>query len=224
MITTEHLLSIARGAHDLSPSERERAAKGIVERSFAQGEYICHQGDRFDCWSGVVSGLVKVSAVSDTGKALTFTGVPAGGWFGEGTLLKDEQRKYDLVAIRATRLAMMNRATFLWLFDNSVAFNRFLVHQLNERLGQFIAVLGYDRMLDAQARLARGLAWMFNPVLYPSVGSYLDISQEELGLLSGLSRQMTNKCLRALEDEGLLKIEHSGVRIVDLRRLARYGE
>lgn len=224
MITTEHLLSIARWAHDLSPSERERAAKGIVERGFAQGEYICHQGDRFDCWSGVVSGLVKVSAVSDTGKAVTFTGVPAGGWFGEGTLLKDEQRKYDLVAIRATRLAMMNRATFLWLFDNSVAFNRFLVHQLNERLGQFIAVLGYDRMLDAQARLARGLAWMFNPVLYPSVGSYLDISQEELGLLSGLSRQMTNKCLRALEDEGLLKIEHSGVRIVDLRRLARYGE
>jgi cAMP-binding proteins - catabolite gene activator and regulatory subunit of cAMP-dependent protein kinases len=224
LITTEHLLSIARWAHDLSPSERERAAKGIVERGFAQGEYICHQGDRFDCWSGVVSGLVKVSAVSDTGKAVTFTGVPAGGWFGEGTLLKDEQRKYDLVAIRATRLAMMNRATFLWLFDNSVAFNRFLVHQLNERLGQFIAVLGYDRMLDAQARLARGLAWMFNPVLYPSVGSYLDISQEELGLLSGLSRQMTNKCLRALEDEGLLKIEHSGVRIVDLRRLARYGE
>lgn len=162
--------------------------------------------------------------MSDTGKAVTFTGVPAGGWFGEGTLLKDEPRKYDLVALRATRLALMNRATFLWLFDNSVAFNRFLVHQLNERLGQFIAVLGYDRMLDAQARLARGLAWMFNPVLYPSVGSYLDISQEELGLLSGLSRQMTNKCLKALEDEGLLKIEHSGVRIVDLPRLARYGE
>jgi len=224
LITTEYLLSIARWAHDLAPAERERAAKGIVERSFGQGEYICHQGDRFDSWSGVVSGLVKVSTVSDTGKAVTFTGVPAGGWFGEGTLLKDEQRKYDLVAIRATRLALMNRATFLWLFDNSVAFNRFLVHQLNERLGQFIAVLGYDRMLDAQARLARGLAWMFNPVLYPSVGSYLDISQEELGLLSGLSRQMTNKCLRALEDEGLLKIEHSGVRIIDLRRLARYGE
>jgi len=69
-------------------------------------------------------------------------------------VLKNEPRRYDVVALRDTRLAMMDRKTFVWLFENSVGFNRFLVGQLNERLGQFIGLLEYGRTLDATARLA----------------------------------------------------------------------
>ena len=84
------------------------------------------------------SGLARMGIVSRGGKATSFAGLTAGAWFGEGTVLKNEARRYDVVALRDTRLALMDRATFLWLFENSVAFNRFLVGQLNERLGQFI--------------------------------------------------------------------------------------
>jgi CRP-like cAMP-binding protein len=117
----------------------------------------------------------------------------------------------------------MERATFLWLFENSVAFNRFLVRQLNERLGQFIALAEYDRMLDATGRLARNIAWLFNPVLYPNLGMQLEISQEEIGLLCGLSRQAANKSLQILEGKGLLRVEHGGITVLDLERLSRYG-
>ena len=82
-----------------------------MEKSFPEGAYIWHRGDRFDFWTGISSGLVKVSTVSKTGKAMTFAGIRNGGWFGEGSMLKDEDRQYDVVALRATRLAMMNRAT-----------------------------------------------------------------------------------------------------------------
>ncbi len=58
----------------------------------------------------------------------------------------------------------------MWLYENSVAFNRFLVEQLNERMGQFIATIEYDRILDPKARVARNLSWLFNPVLYPRIG------------------------------------------------------
>ena len=33
------------------------------------------------------------------------TGVPAGGWIGEGSLLKNEERKYDVVALRDSQVA-----------------------------------------------------------------------------------------------------------------------
>ena len=144
---------------------------GISARKFQAGSYICHRGDRLDAWTGVVTGLVKISAISRDGKAMTFAGVGAGGWFGEGTVIKNEARKYDLVALRDTELALMNRATFMWLFDTSVGFNQFLVHQLNERMGQFIATIEHDRIHDPIARVARNLAWLFNPVLYPDVGT-----------------------------------------------------
>ncbi len=223
MISAERLRQIAYWSADLSDSEFEQARRGIVEKSYAKGAYICHRGDRLDSWSGVTGGLIKLSTVSRNGKAVTLAGLRAGGWFGEGTILKNEARQYDLVALRDTGMALMDRTTFLWLFENSVGFNRFLVKQFNERLGQFIALVEYDRMLDAPARLARNVAWLFNPVLYRDLGMHLEISQEEIGLLSGISRQMANKSLQILERKGLLRVEHGGITVLDLGRLARYG-
>ncbi len=84
------------------------------------------KGEIVDAWTGVIEGLVKMSSVSAAGKSVTFTGVGAGGWFGEGSLLKSEARKYDIVALRDTRMAWMPRSTFDWLLSTSIAFNRFL--------------------------------------------------------------------------------------------------
>jgi len=165
-----------------------------------------------------------MGTVSRGGKAMTFAGLTAGAWFGEGTVLKKEARRYDMVALRDTRLALMDQVTFFWLYENSVAFNRFLVAQLNERLGQFIGLVEYGRTLDVTARLARSIASLFNPILYPDLSRHLEITQEEIGALSGISRQNANQSLKRLEKEGLLRLEYGGVTILDLERLRGYGE
>jgi CRP/FNR family cyclic AMP-dependent transcriptional regulator len=43
--------------------------------------------------------------------------------------------------------------------------------------------------------VARSLAALFNPVLYPGVGEVLRITQQELAYLVGLSRQRVNEAL-----------------------------
>jgi CRP/FNR family transcriptional regulator, cyclic AMP receptor protein len=222
MSAREDIAREAIWAGELKEDELERARRGIVERHFPKGAYVCHRGDRLDYWTGVISGLVKISAISHSGKAMTFAGAGAGGWFGEGSVIKDEPRKYDLVAIRDTRLAMMPRSTFMWLFENSTGFNRFLVRQLNERMGQFIATIEYDRILGPKARVARNLSWLFNPVLYPGAGDEIEISQEELGLLAGLSRPVVNRSLRELEEEGLLAVSHNRITVLKLAALRSY--
>ena len=222
MNTRIDLVRAAIWAAELTDDEIERASRGISEKTFSKGSYVCHRGDRLDYWTGVITGLVKISAISRDGKAMTFAGAGPGGWFGEGSVLKDEPRKYDLVAIRTTRLAMLNKATFFWLYENSAGFNRFLVRQLNERMGQFIATIEYDRILDPKARVARNLSWFFNPVLYPGMRSHIEITQEELALLAGVSRQVVNKSLQALEQEGLLRVEHGRIDVLDAARLGEY--
>jgi CRP/FNR family transcriptional regulator, cyclic AMP receptor protein len=224
MITPDYLKRIAAWSRDLNDREIEIARAGISERSYRANEYIFMRGDDFEYWTGVVSGLARMGIVSRGGKAASFAGLTAGAWFGEGSVLKNEARRYDVVALRDTRLAMMDRKTFVWLFENSVAFNRFLVNQLNERLGQFIAFLEYGRTLDATARLARSIASLFNPILYPQGTRHLEITQEEIGALSGISRQNANQCLKRLEKEGLLRLEYGGVTVIDLDRLRNYGE
>ena len=224
MISLERLRQIAFWSADLSEREAEQARRGIVEKAYDKGAFICHRGDRLDSWTGVVSGLIKLSTVSLSGKAVSLAGIRAGGWFGEGTILKNEARQYDLVTLRDTRIALMDRATFLWLFDNSVAFNRFLIRQFNERLGQFIALVEYDRMLDAPARVARNIAWLFNPTLYRDHERHLEISQEEIGLLSGVSRPIANKSLNELEERGLLRLERGGITVLNVEALGRFGD
>jgi CRP-like cAMP-binding protein len=224
MITPDYLRRIAIWSRDLAPSEIEAACAGITERSYRTGEFVFLRGDQFDYWTGVVSGLMRMSVVSRGGKAMTFTGLSAGAWFGEGTVLKKEARRYDMVALRESRIALMDQATFFWLYENSVAFNRFLVVQLNERLGQFIALVEHGRTLDVTARLARSIASLFNPILYPDLSLHLEITQEEIGALSGISRQNANQSLKRLEKEGLLRLEYGGVTILDLDRLRAYGE
>jgi len=71
--------------------------------------------------------------------------------------------------------------------------------------------------------VARALAQLFNPLLYPGTTSQLQLSQEEIGLLSGVSRQRANQALQVLEKAGLLKVEYGGVRVQDVEGLKRFG-
>mgnify|MGYP002682756376 CR=1 FL=1 len=153
MIAADNLKRIAAWSRELNEREIEIARAGIVEKSYRANEFIFMRGDNFDYWTGVVTGLARMGIVSRGGKAASFAGLTGGAWFGEGSVLKKEPRRYDVVALRDTRLAMMDRGTFVWLFENSVGFNRFLVRQLNERLGQFIGLLEYGRTLDATATI-----------------------------------------------------------------------
>jgi CRP-like cAMP-binding protein len=200
---------------------RQRVVAEALVRQAAAGSLVCRKGESVEHWIGVVDGLVKMANVSADGKPTSFTGIPSGGWFGEGSLLKDEPRRYDIVALRDSAVAYVPRATFMALLDESVAFNRFLLVQLNERLGQFIGMVEHDRLLGPDARLARGLAGLFNPLLYPGIGPTLPISQDELGQLVGLSRQRVNRGLKVLEERGLLRIEYGAVTVLDLGGLRR---
>ncbi|SAI67317.1 cyclic nucleotide-binding protein [Bordetella ansorpii] len=207
----------------LDANQQTRVERDIAVQQVQAGAIIERKGDPALVWIGVLAGLVRVSVGNSDGKVASLTGVPAGGWIGEGSLLKREVRKYDVVALRDSVVARLPAATFDWLLDNSIPFNRYLLHQLNERVAQFIGKAEYDRLLDPDARVARCLAELFNPLLYPGMGMRLAITQEEVGYLARVSRQRVNQALRKLEDAGLLTVEYGAVRVRDLDGLKRYG-
>jgi len=223
MVDAERLRTIANWSHDLEDEAFERARGAVREKSYRQGATVCEKGRDSRDWVGVVDGLVKLRALSEDGKEVTFSGVHAGGWFGEGSVLKGERRQYEVVALRNTTVALLDRGTFMWLFENSAAFSRFLVGQLNERLGYFIGLVENDRMLEPTARIAKALASMMNPVLFPDVGDHLKITQEELGLIAGVSRPIANQALKALEGRGILRLEYGGVTVLELAALQDFG-
>lgn len=231
---TAGLLARARGVrasefgdipwlHALLPDECERVLADMKVAEVDVGELLCRVGRPATFWFGVIEGLLKMSNDSPSGVPITFTGVPPGGWFGEGTVLKREVYRYNIQALRKSRVAGLPVDTFHWLLDRSIPFNRFITLQLNERLGQFIGAREIDRLNDPDSRVARSLATLFHPVLYPGVGELLRITQQELGYLVGLSRQRVNQALHSLQDEGLIRIEYGGLRVLSLDGLRQHA-
>lgn len=205
--------------HSLLPHERERAVAALQVTQACAGEYVCHAGRTVTYWLGLIDGLMKMSADNADGLTMTFTGVPPGGWFGEGTCIKRESYRYNIQALRKSLVAGIPLDTFHWLLDNSLGFNRFIMNQLNERLGQFIAAREIDRLSNPDVRVARSLAALFNPVLYPGGSNVLRITQQELAYLVGLSRQRVNEALATLENHGAIQVEYGGLRVMDLHAL-----
>jgi CRP/FNR family transcriptional regulator, cyclic AMP receptor protein len=203
----------------LAPEHREQALARLKVSDAMPGDYVCRIGRPVTYWFGVVEGMLKMSTVSAQGQTMTFLGLPPGGWFGEGTVLKRESYRYNIQALRRSVVAGLPADTFHWLLDHSIGFNRFVMNQLNERLGQFIAAREIDRLNSPDVRVARSLAALFNPVLYPGVGEVLRITQQELAYLVGLSRQRVNEALAALQAQSTIRVEYGGVRILDLEAL-----
>jgi CRP-like cAMP-binding protein len=207
----------------LTDSERQRALDAVVVNEVQVGEVICRIGRPATYWFGLLDGLLKMSNDDSLGAVVTFTGVAPGGWFGEGTVLKREHYRYNIQALRRSRVAGLPLDTFHWLLDHSIGFNRFVMNQLNERLGQFIAAREIDRISSPDLRVARNLAALFHPLLSPNVGGVLRITQQELAYLVGLSRQRVNEALTTLSTKGWIRVEYGGLRVLDLQAL-RSGE
>jgi len=207
----------------LDGAQRSRAVVTLEVADAEPGERLCRIGRPATFWFGVIDGLLKMNNDDSLGAAVTFTGIPPGGWFGEGTLLKREVYRYNIQALRPSVVAGLPIDSFHALLDGSIAFNRFVLDQLNERLGQFIGARETDRIHDPDVRVARNLAALFHPTLYPGVGNWLRITQQELGYLVGLSRQRVNLALHRLSDAGLIRIEYGGLRVLDFPGLKRFS-
>ena len=203
----------------LSAAERDRAQYELRVGEAAPGELVCRIGRPATYWFGVVDGLLKMNVDTAEGQTITYSGLTAGGWFGEGTAMKRESYRYNVQALRKSLVAGLPVDTFHWLLDHSIGFNRFVMNQLNERLAQFIGTIEADRTPSPEQRVARNLAALVNPVLFPGVGEVLRITQQELAYLVGLSRQRVNEALQVLAAQGLLSIEYGGLHILDLPAL-----
>lgn len=125
-----------------------------------KGEVMLHAGEQVKGWYAVLSGLVKLQSQSAQGRLSVFLGVSGGEWFGEGSALKAELRRYDVIALRDTELMCLPMPTFKHLCATSMTFNQALVAHMNMRLGQAMAFIEAERIRSPEQRVALYLSPM----------------------------------------------------------------
>lgn len=203
----------------LAPGDLDLVLAGAIERVYFPGQSIVRAGGEASYWVGIMDGLVVQKVVSERGEETALTAASSETWFGEGTLMKQGIWQYDAVAQRETKVALIPLHVFQWLLDSSLAFNQFVARLLNARLGHFMALLAIGRLTSIDSRVAHMLASLFDPYLYPNRSKLLLLSQSEIGLLAGVSRQRANAALKRLEAAGLIETRRQGICVIDVEGL-----
>ncbi len=206
----------------LGDAEFARVRTTALERSFGAGEAVARAGDEATHWVGVRSGLLKMSVTSADGRLSTLTGAAAGAWYGEGSLFEGQNWGYDVEALRPSRVVLIPRETFRWLRDTSLPFNHYLQSLLSARLGLFIGMLADDRLLGADARVARCLSRLHDQTRSGSGDPVIRLHQGEIALLAGVSRQRANAALHRLQQESLISVRPGRVTIRQAEGLRQF--
>jgi CRP/FNR family transcriptional regulator, cyclic AMP receptor protein len=217
------VLCAAAFAAAIGEEALRRLRREMHERHVESGAHVAWKGDVVEHWAVVIDGMVKIEAAAADGRKTTLLGISTGGWFGEAALLGDGRWPFDVIATRATRLGLMPRAAFERLLGSSIAFNHFLLGQLNARLSQFVQRCEHLRFSEASAHVAHCLAELFDARLYPSTERRLALSQQEVAHLVGISRPTANRALHELERQGVLSVAYGRIVVHDPEALQRLG-
>jgi CRP/FNR family cyclic AMP-dependent transcriptional regulator len=221
--STEMLLRSTSFHDALNAEQLERLHVDLHFRTFKAGAPVALRGTAADAWLGVAKGLVKIENTAADGRQTTLTHFSAGCWFGEGTLLKHGPWPFDAVTVTDSVVAFLPLSTFDWLLDSSIAFNRFLLDQLNARLAQFVERCEHLRLHGAEHHVVHCLAEMVDPRLYPYTEDSIAVSQEGLAHLAGVSRSLVNRVLHKLEREGLVQVDYRSIKLLDRAGLRRFS-
>ncbi|MGQ0710466.1 MAG: Crp/Fnr family transcriptional regulator [Rhodoferax sp.] len=193
----------------LSTHHQARVVHTLCTLRGAKGDTVLACGERAQGWYGVMNGLVKIESQNQD-RASSFAGLVSGCWFGEGALLKDEARRYNVVALRDSTVVCMPTAVFMQLYQESLAFNQYLVRNLNHKLGQTMAVIEAGRTRSPTQRVALSLSRLFwNEI------RVLDLSQDELASMAGVARQTANRALRMLQERGIVTLSTNRITVRD---------
>jgi CRP-like cAMP-binding protein len=151
-IALSAFIRTSRWGGSIAPEHFAYIESKIIERQLRKDDVVYRRGDTPSQWVGVLEGELRMVRFSRRGKMTTLSRVPAGDWIGEASLMFLSQRRFDLVAKRSSRVACMSKETFIWLSDNSIPFNQYLVEKLAHRMGRLATLLAVDRLAGMTAR------------------------------------------------------------------------
>jgi len=215
-ITRESILANHFLLRHLRPEDLRRlAADSTISFHRAQST-IFQKGDPGDSLMAVLAGRVKICTYSLGGKELVLNIIDRGGLFGEIAVLDGQTRSADAAAIGDTELLVLERRRLMPFLTRDPEIAARLIAVLCQRLRQTSEQLEDALLRDAPSRLARTLLRLANALGVPDgAGLRLNIrlSQQQIGSLVGISREITNKYIVEWTRAGFLTVTNGCIRI-----------
>jgi CRP/FNR family transcriptional regulator, cyclic AMP receptor protein len=195
---------------------------GVI--AFGRGQTIFQQGDCGDTLYLVARGQVRVYHPSAAGRELSVAIFRAGDFFGELALLDDQPRSASAEAMLPTIALTLGRTAFLATLGGHPVLAEALLAELGSRLrasSSFAEHLAISAAHQRVGWLVLGLAQHYGTSEAAGTRIDLDLTQDDLASMFGVTRETVNRVLARLRERGLVALDHGQLLVPDCARLER---
>ena len=206
----------------LSAAQGALLAAELHVCSFSRRETIFQQGDPGNMLYLIARGQVRIYHPSARGCELSVAILRAGEFFGELALLDDQPRSASAEAMCPTTTLTLTRHTFHQLLRACVPVAEALVMELVHRMRTSTTYAAYLANPSAQQRvgwLVLDLAQRYGVPSADGIRIALDLTQDDLASMIGVTRETINRALTQLRDQQLLQLVDKQLVAPDCARL-----
>ncbi|HET9245052.1 MAG TPA: Crp/Fnr family transcriptional regulator [Xanthobacteraceae bacterium] len=205
---------------DLPAAVIEHLGSYMKTRRVVRGTTIFAKGDPGTGLMGVLAGTVKVSVASADGKDIVLNLFHEGEVFGEIALLDGRPRTADATAMSDCELVVIERRDFVPFLSNHPDVMLKFIEILCSRLRRTSEQVQDITFLNLPTRLAKTLLQLTAAEDGSATARKAAVTQREISQMIGISRESTNKQLRAWAKRGWIRLERGGVNVVAPDKLA----
>jgi CRP/FNR family cyclic AMP-dependent transcriptional regulator len=192
--------------------------------SLEPGEFAFRQGDPDDGILGLVRGMLKASTLREDGKEAILAVLEPGNWFGEASCVDHEPRRHDVVAMVPCTLLHVGQGRLDELLRRE-GFAIALLRLESMHLRATYALVEDATLRSTRARVARRLRRLASGDAAPpgtAPRQAVTVTQENLAMMLGITRQTLALELKALAAGGAIAIRYGRIEIESLQRLNEF--
>jgi len=204
----------------LSAEIRQGLIKKGRKLQFGKGQIIQQRGDEGSEFWYIESGSVQIGRFSEDGELTLFTMIEAGESFGEQAFLGEFPRMVDAIAATECTVIRIGEAELQHLLETQPRAARILLKTMAHALQEAFDLVEAGRRLSTVQRLAQALVRQCGNAPHATI----NMTQQELADLIGVSRVSLGKALAELDIQGLVHRGYGKLSIPDSGLLAKITE
>lgn len=205
----------------LSAEAQAAFALACRQRHFSDSRRIYMQSEPGNEMYRIVSGSVRMSVLRHDGREVLYLVLEPGDCFGVSSLLDGAPRSHTTNANGAVELQVLRRDACERLRCLHASFGDALIHLISHHMRLLSQYFVSSILDELPCRVAQRLLQAHELSLISGHGirPTVRLSQGEIALMVGASRQSVNRVLQKFQDDGLISIEYGRLRVRDIERL-----
>jgi CRP-like cAMP-binding protein len=204
----------------ISTEAQEAFNRASRRRHFSDGCRIYSQSEPGDDMYRIVSGDVRMSVLRHDGREALHSLLEPGSCFGICSMLDGAPRHHTTTADGDVEVQILRRDACERLRSEHPSFGDGLIRHMSRHTRLLCEYFASSTLDELPCRVALRLLKASTPAVTGSkVCRVVRLSQSEIALMVGASRQAVNRVLQRFQDDGLISIDYGSVHVHDIDRL-----